>query len=527
MRYRNFWLILLWVIIIGARLWVMTTHYFWEDELWSLYFGTTPKSFVHMIVYPPDDRPPLYHMFVRAIMDLRMPVYWLRLTSLAAGVLTIWILVQRVQKVFPKLGNLVVLTAGTSLILIDASWQFREYAFLGLVAAIQVSYWLEWFQGAEQKHFPSNHWWRLWAILSVCGVGLSYVYLPFWGAVCLSWFGLLCWWCEKSKISEVEFLKQSWALFWTSLPVGLMSAVYLYAAQWKKIEATTLWIPKPSLSSVTSLLSTLTMWNNYIWEYRTVSLGEQQHLVLLAVFWVICLGMTQWWLWRQRQFFLWWFNWWGLSVAVLNIGVTVGMSYFFDMAVFLPRFFTPLAVISAVMWAIELWVLDHVWRRTLKPFARMLGLMAYALVFWGFLTKTFQLGPLTPRQNFSLPQLTQTITELYKPGDQLVFLPDHYQDIMPLYYFPADKFPGAQNFYYYQEQLTHSSSLSPSHPWSKHQLFIVVANLLINPNSNFYEPGGYESYSMNLLRRYLSYCETKPKEPIFGNEYSFYRCTLR
>lgn len=526
MRWKQFWFILLWVVIIGVRVWLTFSQEFWEDELWSLYFGATPESYVQMLVHPPDDRPPVFHMFTRLLVGWRIEGHWLRLPSLFAAIATIWMVFGATRRFSSSWGVATVCAAGTSLVLIDASWQLREYAFLGLVAALQVSLWLRWLERAEQSWYPGFEWWRNWALVSFIGVALSYVYLPFLTALLVSWLVLLVWNWIHRQISGLQFAQYIVAVITTSVPTVLMAAIYLFSAQFAKISSTTTWIPQPSFTSVTSLIVTLSNWHSNLWEYRVVLPLEQQRLALLVIFWLAVFGVTQWTLWQQQRRQLVRFNWWALGVMVLNIGSVVYASYFLNVSVFLPRFFTPLAVVAALVWATSLVALDNTFQPSFRTSMRGLGILAGSLMFWAFFSQVYKVGVLYAPEALSLAQLSENIRAAYRPGDQLVFLPEHYQKIMPLYYFLPHQYPDAFTLSTHTTASV-STKDSTARFWSGKQLFVVVANLLIDPNSNFYEPGGYEAYSLEQLERYLQHCAEPSPVLVIGSEYSYYHCVMQ
>jgi hypothetical protein len=527
MRWKQFWFILLWAVVIGARVWLTFSQDFWEDELWSLYFGISPASYTQMLIHPPDDRPPVYHMFARMMTQWQIQGNWLRLPSLLAGIATIWVLYKQTRKTSQLWGVTAVMALGASFLLIDASWQMREYAFLGLVAALQVGMWLNWLQEAENKRFPNLRWWRNWAILSFVGVALNYVYLPFLAAMLISWLGLLVWWWVQRLLTTQHVGRQIFALFCTSIPMAVMAGAYLVSAQWNKMTMTTTWIPQPSVLSVVSLMTTLSNWHNYLWEYRGNMPLEEQRLVSLSFFWVACFVVVQRLLWQQRQRFLWIFNWWAVVVMLLNIGSVVWASYFLNVSVFLPRFFTPLAVVVALVWATYLVALDGVFQPQFRGTMRVIGVFASVLFFLVSFCQVYKIGNVRLENELTLSKLAQTIDRSYQPGDQLVFLPEHYQKIMPLFYFPRTKYPDADVVFLQHNERENSVAQPTQNNQSGKQLFIVVANLLLDPNSDFYEPGGYEADSLAKLQRYKALCQEPNPAFQSGSDYSFFQCLLR
>lgn len=163
---------------MGLRIYVFTQHEFSFDERFS-YFFATRFSYAGHFIHPPDNRPPLYYSLIKTLTFLSSDPYILRLPSLLFSCLTLLVIYKTFSKLNPAVGKISTILAAFHPVLINISWQARDYSLLAFLSALTLYYCFESINRIRQNQLPSVAQQIILFCSSLLGLLTSYLYYPF------------------------------------------------------------------------------------------------------------------------------------------------------------------------------------------------------------------------------------------------------------------------------------------------------------------------------------------------------------
>lgn len=157
---------------------VLLNGSFWLDEAAQVLESSRSLREQFQIAY--DFQPPLFHVIVHLFTRFSIAEDWLRLVSVASGLLTIYILFEFVVLFFaPKKQFQAIHVALISALLLSVSGfhvyfsqELRPYALTAMWAA------LSWYSLVRASRVKTKRWWAVFVFSSVAGLYSMYVY-PF------------------------------------------------------------------------------------------------------------------------------------------------------------------------------------------------------------------------------------------------------------------------------------------------------------------------------------------------------------
>ena len=368
-RVQIFIPVLLFLFALSLRL-VGLEKGLWYDEYASIRVATAPDFIERLQRY---NTPPTYHAALRVWMQFYESENFLRLFSVIFGMLSLAALWKLVSKYGRLAGNLTLLVAATSLLLVRYSLEIRAYAMLMLATALTLF-------TADLVRRNSGRKYQLYLCLALCFAVAVHTVGVFLIPSVIAF--LFC--------SSPSKRWRKWAL-WYAPPAILFG--FLFLSLYAPHVGTSWWTPPLTWSHAKAIVSDSLGWIGMenIWFKRYV---------------LCCAGiMTLWGYWKRSLPF-------AIAALVYLFGIILTSQ--FAINIFLPRTLVPLWTIGAVFVGVHVSDLPHRWLRRFV----IVGLIAFSL----FSSKLWvQFGDDLPSGRFRT-----AITELrnqWRDGDFLIVYP--------------------------------------------------------------------------------------------------------
>ncbi len=430
-------LALLFLIGLYLRLGPVIHRDLWEDELFSIDFATRPYSLISQLLYPLDDRPPLFYLFIRSMLSLSRDTVMLRLPSLLASLSCILLGFKIFAKKSRGLALMVAAVFTFSPFAVEYGWQLRDYGVLLLVSLVSivlfstlVSRW--W---ADPSVRPYSLLFAL-VLTNLIGCGLNYIYF------CFTLSLLLVGSVVTVALSSRRLLRPVFWLWLCHLLVFALVLQYVFR-QKQTIQGTTTWIPPITIQGTEGFISSLTGFT-FTLDEITQMVGVWPWRETLAATAMTLVGLIL--IWSRRRAIpkeLQWYAWVGVGTVVINFLMIMAISWGLGRSLFLPRTFLPAAVVFSVSWGIILYE-ELRWLRKLSLTGVLLIAIVVTLWSSNYWMSYFDRYPalfhewrLERFQTFR--PVVQTIRQNLSPDLNVVMLPAHFQSIFLSAYFAENK----------------------------------------------------------------------------------------
>lgn len=313
----------------------------------------------------------------------------------------------------------------------------------------------------------------------------------------------------------------------TQIPAAIATTIFLFSySQFGVIMDTTRFIPRPTPLSLVSLTANYLNLNNYYYEYPEGNLREQQNLTYLniasaayfIVFLIIIKSNK-----KTKYAFFWPFSLLVLLTIVLHIGGIYVISIVSDRSFFIPRFFAPSGGLFRLWLALMIDELLYICVDVKTRLIMLAIASTYFVSFFAGYSDKHQVFTIYEPNAKSIQKTMNVGQSLIHEGDLVAFVPAHYQDLYPEYYFHGEVSKVLQN------QTSKQISTVLEHPEivanNYRRLIIFVASYV-----NYYEQQDISNTEVEVAIRYLrqlkSLCTSRPKIEVDNQEFSVLSCSL-
>jgi hypothetical protein len=518
-KFAQFSLIFLFIIGLILRLGPYFYLDYMEDELHSIAFARQITSVANQIIAPVDDRPPLFYLFVKALLSFSHDRIFLRFAGLFCSLVCIpigyWL--------FPRTsrGLRIFTTAilAFSPFVIDYAWQLRDYSLLLPLSLINAKMLFSLLEEKKNEKIVTPQF-LLFLSCSLLGCLINYIYLFFLMSLFAATFLVLFFANEKNK----QTLRKIFFLALAHIPIFILDGQYLLF-QKQMIIDTTEWIPQVSIKGVINLIVTVSgagYFFDAIYEatpWWTITLAMAMTTLYVAMILVTLRDQK-----LQKVFKT--FSFICFSTFLISVFVVLLTSLGIGRSLFLPRTFVPSAVMFALATAIFLYsfIKYLFWQKQklIPLFLCIFGLTSYCY-FDSYLDR-YPFVFADPRQTeFAY---FQPVIDHLKPAltedSELVLIPPHYQQFFLTAYFPEkeNKIGELASQVYGASYQSLQASLPNPAP---KDIFLVVLKKAMYPE--YYSEQEVERYKQ-IIQQVESICGQKYK--IYRNTTHFiiYRCEL-
>lgn len=485
-------LALLFVVGLYLRLGPVIHRDLWEDELFSIDFASRPYSVISQLLYPLDDRPPLFYLFVRFLLGVSRETVVLRLPSLLASLSCILLAFKIFAEKSRVLALIVAAVFTFSPFAVEYGWQLRDYGVLLFISLLSMYLFSQlanrWWADPDARPYP-----LLFGLVltNLVGCGLNYIYLCFV-------FSLLVMGSLMMIVLGSRKLLRPLLLLWIShLAILVLWLPYLFR-QKQLIQKTTTWIPQVSIQGIEGFVAALAGFRFTLDEINQM-VGVWPWQEALAAIALIVVGLTLIFLKRRTvSKELQWYVWVGIGTVVLNLLLIIAISWGLGRSLFLPRTFLPAAVVFSCSWGIILYEELKLLRR-LSLGGILLTALIVALWSGSYWMSYFDRYPsLMFESRFERFQtfrpVVYAIRQNLSSDLHVVLLPVHFQSIFLSAYFAEDKL-SLSRLAAELDQLERDRQLDAPISLKRKGQKIILVRLknYIDPSLNYYSSSYLES----------------------------------
>ncbi len=413
---------------LGLRLFPFFTKSFWEDEMYSYFFATQPKSFLEYFRAPPDDRPPLFYLIVKAVTFIGTQEKLLRLPGLIFSVLALYILYRAFKKIHTGAALTVLFLSACSLFQIDMTWELRDYVVQIFVSSVIIYLVVRFFQNLYTRSALMYRYYVFLGIASTLGCLLNHIFIPFVIAV----HGLLAlFWIIFARKKRLF----GSILFILAIVPPLLTSGYFLHKQTSVMRDTVLWIPQATTLSYLSLPPSflgfsknfdVTYYEDQDLLYGAINQNIEIILVLYVLF-IICFMNRKKETVQYNTVIL--FIVFGFLVSVLDVvGISIA-SRILGHELFVPRAFTPAQVIFlASVGALVGLVLGQSGKTKYMKAISIVGAIVYMSVFWNIYFDLYAVIKTNTFKMDSRDEMMAVARKNYSYGDQVIIDPLYLRD---------------------------------------------------------------------------------------------------
>lgn len=418
-----------------VRLYPAMTRVFWEDELATYAYATSPYPTVRQLIHPMDDRPPLFYLSVRLFTTFIYRDVYLRLPIVVLSLVSCFIMYRAVSLLNKRAGWIILFLMCFSLYRVEYSWQLRDYGFMSVFTSGAFYCLVVYLRTLLKNH--RIQWNALYGMTTICFLGAmtNYVFLIF--VICL----LICVIVITSIWSYTRTKKIPWSfmgkLALLQLPL-VISATYYLSYQLPYIKLANSWIPKASLYSYLLIQAVFLGFSNVFYDLYSTDTYYTYYSVATGVFIAALFGYFIYTLEKNKRaissiirivFYS------GIGMYVLGVIGVLITSTIIDTNLILIRTFLRIGTMLLVSYGLGLYiVVETIVKKTyVKRTIVLIGIIGIGLfsrlyIEW-YRPTIVEFLNRVPR-HYGLAKFD----ELYKPGDQVVFLPSYYNIIYPVYF---------------------------------------------------------------------------------------------
>lgn len=406
----------------------------WQDELYSINFASRDYSPILHILNPLDDRPPLYYLFVKAQLLISHDKLFLRLPSLLSSLAVMVIVFATFRKKHPQLALTLASIAAVSPFLIDFSWQVRDYGVMLAVTA--GGFWLLYQQMQHIEQHQQVTWKSIlaYAVLTLIGCLLNYIYFVYSSIVLvmIAILGLLFF--QPNNLFFRDYYKRLCLLH---TPIFSIVAQYLLI-QHHVISTTTDWIPTFSWQALSGFFATaggLTYAFDVISpDANDIYLSRTVIVVAISLVGLLLFFFRK----QQYQKSLQLLVYLSFSVFILTTLAMYVISEVTGMSLFLTKAFVPAAVFFMIGYGVSIYEI-------IKQFTRWLPTAILGILFIGpisyYLSTEYLnrypalIGDERAAAHRYFTEALDVVRPLLNDDTQLIILPHGMQPLIMDYYF--------------------------------------------------------------------------------------------
>lgn len=432
-------LLVIGMVIAGFffRLYPLLTKMYIQDEMATLAFAQADYPIFDHFVYPLDDRPWFYYLFIKVVYSIYPNTLFLRVVSLCIGLLSIVVAYIAIKKIHEEIALLTVFLLLFSLSRIDYSWQIRDMSLLLLATSFLLLFGISFLQNViktgtwKQKHLI------LLTIPIAIGCLTNYIFIIF----SISYMFFLCAslvYLTKNFRTMVRFIFQ---ITLTLLPLVLLLSWYLFGqSDTADILGSTSWIPEATFFTFLSINSTLLGLTAYFNEFYQPTPNEFNQVLGLNIGIVLFFFATSRAIFKKKLtdssslLRLYFFG--GICVHLLSILLVLGVSHILNINLILHRTFIRSGTLILLSFAIGM----YLWTKTAirqkhQTMSVVCLSIVYVFIFVINFLSYYQIYDIHNIRFTAKGDIIDAIDRYYEKGDQIIFFPIHYQFLyIPFYY---------------------------------------------------------------------------------------------
>ncbi|MFZ2025049.1 MAG: hypothetical protein WAV51_02105 [Microgenomates group bacterium] len=425
------------IFIIGLvlRLWPAYTRQFWEDELATYAFATSPYSWIEQLIRPADDRPPLFYLIIRLFTKFTQNEFLLRLPGILLSWFSVFITYKAIRRYSKKAAWFVTFILLFSLVRIEYSWQLRDYSILMVPTSLMLYFFTRFIEKLLGKGVMSKKDVYGLTISAFIGCMINYIFIIFTISL-FSWiFIFVCrhWYTKKERVNW-RFL--AWSLGLQLPLVGTL--LYYLSSQTQTIQETCGWIPKVSTYSYFLINAVFLGFSNNMYDLYssdTALLRDNVILtVIILVFFIFCIYLLE----KKKiainsvikvLFYS------GIYVYVIGYIGTILCSHMLGVNMFLIRTFLRIGNMFLISFGIGVYIACK--GIVKKKYISMSMLFASFMYFCVFIIMYFDwFTPSLFDFKTGIPERPgmKMVNDVWEPGDHVIYLPLYFEVLYPLYY---------------------------------------------------------------------------------------------
>ncbi len=508
------------IIIAGflLRFYPALTLRFREDELFTFDLSNR-QSFVQQIIWPIDDRPPLYYLLTNLLMRLGTSELYLRLPGLLASSFSLIVIYLFFVRKDRTMALITTFLMSLSIFLINLSWQFRDYGYLILLTTFTSIVLYNLLNEILESRLPTLRTFIQFGLIASIGCMTNYLYLPFITSIYMI-IGIMTY-ISKSKYSKRTLLNLTISI----APAYILSSMYLLR-QTSIFIKTTEWIPWPNITSYYALIAATYGFTTYYWEFlaRDLFMEQQFFYILLPIIGSIMLLFFSL---RREKNTLYTYSLVCFFVFITYIILIHIISTALHTSLFLPRTFTPAVIMAIISIGSLLTItLKTVILREHRTLVSLICTLMYACVFLNNYTDFFEIGTFwKPNPDKTVNELLLFLDKNVAVGDQIIFFPIHYNSLYLPYFRRQKQFQSyLQLLEYIQNISTPSTNLKkvPQLPYES-RIFFISNPLIFDPETEHYSEI-YKKHNSDIYSSLKKFCSTDPKEQFSNSAFSIQVC---
>ncbi len=457
---------------------------FWEDELATFAFAKAPYSWLQQLIWPMDDRPPVFYLLVRLLTKITTNEFLLRLPFVLLASSISLIYYYGFKNISKHVAYIIFFLFTFSLVRVEYAWQLRDYSILGAVTAFSILLLLRYYDDLSNRSVINFSLLQRLSLLFLLGCLTNYIFVVF----CLSTLTYIVYFTYrkqfKNNVKKIIPFVSKIVLY--QMPTVLLLGLYLNR-QFAIIKNTTEWIAKPNIASYFALNSILLGFDNNFYDlYQTTTKYIIHHvfinitLVAIFLFAIYIFSLKEYRRYKQLKeiFYM------GLGIYISGFLVMLLIENILHINIFLVRTFMRLGAFLLISFGIAIYTIMTYLVKRKYIYVSICAILSLLFVIFAIeYNDWYEPNAKDLSTGIQLqPELTK-LYEIYKPGDQIIYFPLHYQALYPLYYW-RNKPDNLKSLALYQQLFGNETALFSSY---QHQLLNNDLSHIANmPKENDY-----------------------------------------
>lgn len=428
------------ILLLGVilKLIPIVRYDFWLDEQFSFYFATH-TDVVQQFIAPVDNRPPLYYLFVKVLASISTDKIFLRLPNIFFGVATSYVLFRFFVAKNQTVAWLLLFFSTFSLLLIENTWQLRDYSLLVFVTTLFILL-LQKIYFSFVTHTEENWDFRAFLGLGLVGSLLSQIFFIEFAAGMLT-LGLLLFF-QRRKLQ----LKKVGLLLGLAILIASSSLFYI-VKQFSYTQGSLAWIgeshPADYLRIVTNISGlTADFEDEVATSLRTLTISTGFMLTILLLAWLQISKSKNTELKVIYNFHLVW--------LLADLGLIWLAKVLLNQNIFISRYFSTFLIHFLLVMSISLTSIFKTFFKEKHKIWLTLFLIGYLGYFLFLYTKTYNPFPAplaqktvdkgwvnSDRESYYRQNLflMETLTPLVQANTQIILFPLSRSELLLRYYF--------------------------------------------------------------------------------------------
>jgi len=430
--------ILMIVILVAGfifRIYPAITRWFWEDELATYAFALAPYPWIEQLIRPMDDRPPLFYLFIRFMIKFTKQETMLRLPIILSSFMSCLIIYKSIQRYSKKAALIVLYLLLFSVFRIEYSWQLRDYGLLMLPTSIIFYLFSEYVTKLIKTNTISRPHLVGISVSAFIGCLINYIFVIY--VVCkLLLIVIITLFYRYKHIKKID---------WSFIPklaivqiplIGTLS--YYLLRQFSIIRATTGWIPEVSVYSYFLINAVFLGLSNNIYDlYSTNTALLPDYVIItiaISIFFGLCIFLLE----KKKSVIdptlrILFYS--GLFIYVTGQILVFFCSWILGTDIFLIRTFLRIGTMYLISFGLGIYIIINA---LIRPKYVRTTIVFLSLIYFCIFLR-FYIDWYAPSQKDLLGGIPlqgglRKLTEIYEPGDQIIYIPIHYQILYPSYY---------------------------------------------------------------------------------------------